>query len=345
MGTASDRAPAAGQTLRGAADELSERDARIVALGREGRSALSIAREEIAGRRWSDSLVRKVLHANGVQLREAACSPRRRALSAERRTRAVELWLAYDGEISAAEIGTRIGVGESQALNLLHAGGIETPPKPPPESGRLAANEATREAVRERDRYASERGLLTTQDLEEQMVLRRESIVYLRRGEGPQLAPVEWLEVKGFRFPLYGPQDVKAHQRRRHLSGDHRVRMHRNPESERRRARTLGYSKTKADELAARAEARADREKRVRKGLRPAEGRHARWRALFTELQGEHNDATTRELYGLVALIDWQTHPEDWPRTRYPANRDGDDFADKHVRNAAADRIRKAIAG
>jgi hypothetical protein len=137
---------------------------------------------------------------------------------------------------------------------------------------------------------------------------------------------------------------VKAFQADRRRSNDHRVRQHRDEEWTKRWARSRGHTLKKGDELAARAKARDDAEKRVRTGSDHATARHDRWRRLFAEFRDEHPDASESELESLVALQDWQTHPDDWARDRYPANpREPSDFADRAVAATARDRVRKAL--
>ena len=71
---------------------------------------------------------------------------------------------------------------------------------------------------------------------------------------------------------------------------------------------------------------------------------HTRWDLILLALQSENLETEPSELFGDVALLDWQQHPEDWPRERYPAKRDDlDDFADGYVRRAARDRVQKAL--
>src|SRR5207253_1867320 len=115
-----------------------------------------------------------------------------------------------------------------------------------------AGNAAWRVTIAERDRYASESGHWTREQVELFLPARGPTLVYLEREK--LLVPAERFRET---FPLYHPRDVKLYARARRQSDDHRVRMHRDPAKIRRWARNRGYSRQKADELAARAAERA----------------------------------------------------------------------------------------
>lgn len=338
METASGLAPAALPSVGVASDSLTDR---IVRLGSvcERLSAYAIARKT----GLSESTVRRILHENDVPVRSAACSPENRAASAQRRAKAIALKRA-DPDLSAKEIGRLVGVCETQALRYLHDAKIATPLRRPTEEATAAANEATRAVIRERDRYAQEHGLWTRERTAEFLVLRLPVIVHLAR-EG-LLEPSARLRLGRRTFPLYAPRDVRRFARARYQNTDHRVRLHRSPEFVRRWARRHGFSRQKADELAARAAERADREKRLRSGITTADKRHARWRWMY-----EGNNPELEELlatdglsrYRAIAWLDWQRHPEDWPRNQYPASRcDQEDIDPKFLRTAE-DRVRHGL--
>ncbi|MGD0165791.1 MAG: hypothetical protein ABSC51_00675 [Gaiellaceae bacterium] len=243
--------------------------------------------------------------------------------------------------MSAKAIGDLVGVCESQALNYLHGDDIATPRPAPPASGRAAANEATRAVIRERDRYAREHGLWTRQQTTEFLVLRRPSVVYLER-EG-LLEPSMRLRIGTRTFSLYDPRDVRLFARVRHQSTDHRVLLHRSPESVRRWAKGRGYGRKKADELAARAVERADKEKRLRSGITTADERYIRWRRLYDECRREYPDDSLAAHCRAIFEADWPAHPEDWPRDKYPANRRWPELPDAGFARVAAMRIRNSL--
>jgi hypothetical protein len=81
-----------------------------------------------------------------------------------------------------------------------------------------------------------------------------------------------------------------------------------------------------------------------RTGINHAEERHQRWHELWLRLQRENPQEKPNSLLGMVALLDWQGHPRDWPRDRYPANRvDPGDFQNGYVREVARDRVKKSL--
>jgi transposase len=339
MSTASVVAPAAQPSVGAAQDAFSrrarsDRNARILKLAGDGRSAYAIAREVGC----SDTTVRSLLHAFGAPVRAAACSLERRALSAERRAQAIAL---YEAGLSFAEVGQRLGVGTTQVGRYLHDAGVPARRPGASEQFTAAGNEATREMVRERNRRAHELALWTRQEAADFLVLRLPSLVYLER-EG-LLEPVTRLELGARTFPLYEPRDVKLFARERRRSADHRVRMHRTPEAIRRWARTRGYSRRKVDELAERAADRASREKRLRTAIASAEERHARWRRLCDQFRLDYPDDSMAALCRAVFDVDWQEHPEDWPREKYPPNRQWRDVPDGRFARTAAMRIRNAL--
>jgi transcriptional regulator with XRE-family HTH domain len=125
--------------------------------------------------------------------------------------------------------------------------------------------------------------------------------------------------------------------------GDHRRRVHSDPEWVKRWAKDRGWSRARGERLAQRVRDRNEQRARIRV-KRTAEERHERWRGKWLKLREDHPDEDPNDLLGDVALSDWQDHPEDWPRERYPARQhDPSDFSDGYIRRAARDRVRTAI--
>ena len=67
----------------------------------------------------------------------------------------------------------------------------------------------------------------------------------------------------------------------------------------------------------------------------------ARWMAALPPGDGALTKATCR----VIAIEDWQSHPEDWPRDRYPASQRDDQFPDslRTIENRVYAAIRKAL--
>jgi len=88
------------------------------------------------------------------------------------------------------------------------------------------------------------------------------------------------------------------------------------------------------------------------RGGRPAKlALHERWRAMYEGRDAEleellADDSLSRD--GLsriraVAFLDWQRHPDDWPRDRYPSSRHDADEIDRSFLRPAEDRVRKGL--
>ena len=90
---------------------------------------------------------------------------------------------------------------------------------------------------------------------------------------------------------------------------------------------------------------------------RPA-GHHLRWQRLFSELRAEleleyqrdvaiglepEGKPTQWRVISAVAQRDWAEHPQDWPRTNYPASARDASSLDPGVARAAADRVATAL--
>jgi hypothetical protein len=81
-------------------------------------------------------------------------------------------------------------------------------------------------------------------------------------------------------------------------------------------------------------------------GRPPSTALHNRWVAMY-----EGGDAELEELlvgseltrFRAIAWLDWQRHPEDWPRERYPASRTDADDADPKSLRPMERRLRDAL--
>jgi len=86
---------------------------------------------------------------------------------------------------------------------------------------------------------------------------------------------------------------------------------------------------------------------RRRRGGAPSKRElHARWLSMFN---GE--DVELEELIGddpkrrvrTIAWLDWQRHPEDWPRQKWPASRFDPEDIEPNLLPAARERVKKAL--
>lgn len=142
---------------------------------------------------------------------------------------------------------------------------------------------------------------------------------------------------------LFRPADVKSLARQMLKATDRRARDRLDREKVLRREINGGSPGPRAVELADRAEQRRARYARVRVGANPAAEIHARWRTSWKEQQDEFPELTPGELLHDVAEIDWERHPEDWHRGKYPASPDDPDALHRDWRRPAYDRVRKAL--
>jgi transcriptional regulator with XRE-family HTH domain len=199
---------------------------------------------------------------------------------------------------------------------------------------------AARASVVDLERYCREHDLWTGSAAADFLGMDPKMVSYLSR---KGLLPIaEEYHGHPFTAVLYRPADVKQFARERRRATDHRIQ--RDPMTVLERAIARGCTLERAKLLAERCRSRNERHAKIRAGLNWAAPLHARWRRVLDELQSEFPDVEPNVLLADVALRDWQDHPEDWPRERYPANpNDQLDFADGRVRESARDRVRKAL--
>jgi len=191
--------------------------------------------------------------------------------------------------------------------------------------------------------YCRKRGLMTAMEAI-RFVWYGETVKNLKRRAPDFPRPVESRRFGMWTWDLYREADVKRYCRQRLTHGGDQMRRYFDPAFVKRWARKSGRTQSQAEKLAARAQQRSQRYKRLRAGLRHAQDRHQRWLERWEQLRCETPDDDPVMLVTLVALEDWQTHLDDWPRERYPASKsDPLDFANGRVRKAAYDRVRKAL--
>src|SRR5262249_37652461 len=95
-------------------------------------------------------------------------------------------------------------------------------------------------------------------------------------------------------------------------------------------------------EAAKRAAAALEEDLKRGRGAAPKkEQLHTRWRVMF-ESDGD-GELSLMERYRMVALLDWQQHPEDWPRDKWPSSRSDLDDLPEPLLSGAAARIKKAL--
>ena len=73
---------------------------------------------------------------------------------------------------------------------------------------------------------------------------------------------------------------------------------------------------------------------------------HARWSAMFAGRDAELEELLASD--GLsrlraIAWLDWQRHPQDWPRDKWPASRSDPDDIDPVMIGGASNRVKKAL--
>jgi hypothetical protein len=86
--------------------------------------------------------------------------------------------------------------------------------------------------------------------------------------------------------------------------------------------------------------------RRRRGGAPPKTELHARWLAMFDGRDQELEELLTADgmsrLRG-IAWLDWQRHPEDWPRHNWPSARSDPDDIDPALLTGAKSRVKKAL--
>lgn len=113
-------------------------------------------------------------------------------------------------------------------------------------------------------------------------------------------------------------------------------------------AAEMGRWGSKGPEYAKRAAAKlAYNLRRRRGGAPPKVELHARWLRMFEaredlELE-ELIDGAGGSRARAIAFLDWQRHPHDWPRDKYPASRRDPHAIDPHVLRPAKQRVEKAL--
>lgn len=88
---------------------------------------------------------------------------------------------------------------------------------------------------------------------------------------------------------------------------------------------------------------------RLRRGGAPKKAElHGRWLAMFRGSDAELEEMLKAAPGGLsrlraIALLDWQRHPADWPRDKWPPSRFDPDDLEANVLPAARERVKKAL--
>jgi hypothetical protein len=162
------------------------------------------------------------------------------------------------------------------------------------------------------------------------------------------LEPVERVLFGPHRETLYEPKVVKRFGRELVLSDSYRVRFHRDPAWVLRWALKRGATLAAAEALSGRVAERNARLAKIRAGKgqpAPMRPHHERWREAYNAEPdfdyAEGRKLTRQERLRAVALADWQTYPEIWPRAEWPsAPGDPDGLADFR---RAAHRVDAAI--
>jgi hypothetical protein len=93
-----------------------------------------------------------------------------------------------------------------------------------------------------------------------------------------------------------------------------------------------------------------ERLRRRLRGGRPPKAhlieRHARWLSMDLREDPELEELLTEsecDRLRMIVLLDWQRHPEDWPRDVWRASRLDSDQLEPRLMRAAGDRVRKAL--
>lgn len=240
----------------------------------------------------------------------------------ERSANSLEWWASAEGERLRQRLATfgRSLAGTSR-VEKLHTG----------------RRRAEAERFAELRSYCDERGLTWLAG----------AAVELGRAQGAvlsRLKPVEERRFGGIRFTLYRVRDARRRARELFVSDSPWVKMHRDPDFVFDWALARWGDVERAKRVRQAVRERNARHAKIRTGLNHAAERHERWRGLLLTLQAKFPDEEPKRLLGDVALLDWQSHPEDWPRDRYPAkSSDTDDFVDGYVRREARERVKKAL--
>jgi transcriptional regulator with XRE-family HTH domain len=205
---------------------------------------------------------------------------------------------------------------------------------------RMKPGDAARAAAAELERYCEEQGLWTGLKAAGFLGLDPKMVSYLVAREHLKVA--ERRTMAPFSATLFLPADVKRFARER-WQGGREAREHR-----------IHYNPDRVFRWAMRRWKNLDRAERLKDQVADRNRRHAairidfklyrRWSELWSKLQEDCPEEKPNLLLGQVALLDWQQHPEDWPRSSYPARRtDPLDFADARIREAARDRVQQAL--
>jgi transcriptional regulator with XRE-family HTH domain len=198
--------------------------------------------------------------------------------------------------------------------------------------------DAAREAAR---RYCQVNALWTIQDAADFLRVDRVTVHHYLSTE--LLHVRETRSFGAYSLRLLSVRDVKRFGRDRYRAADRRVHLFRDPAFVLEWALKRRYGLERAKELAARARERERRYARIRTGLHPAEERHRRWSEVWAAKRRDYPDEEPNSLLGDVALLDWQQHPEDWPRHKWPSRRSDLEDLDPNVRKAARERVQKAL--
>ncbi len=199
-------------------------------------------------------------------------------------------------------------------------------------------------------------GLLTTKDVAQDAWLTAVGTILFHVRSG-RLAPAEVMSCNRGAM-LFAPQDVERFIRetvrasahaRAFLDPDRVVRIHDSSGRTKLLADELGVSLDDSRSiLRGRAERRRHHLLPHRRGRRPKAGPstvHQRWAALFEESRAEDDrkQDTDWDIVQAVAELDWQDHPEDWPRSSYPAAHSDPEALDPAFLRPAADRVRNGL--
>jgi hypothetical protein len=161
----------------------------------------------------------------------------------------------------------------------------------------------------------------------------------------PRKAAHERVKALGVEAVLIDREDAYDRRRER-LRTDGRARAALDYERERFRlaAARIVTTKKQRDQLKERFGVRESWRQRLSPGAPPATDRNERWLRRAEEIVASAEDQLIpNDVYGHVFLLDWQGHPETWPRDRYPSAPRDPDSPHPNSRKAGIDKVRKQI--